>query len=136
MEGTSVDVVERSPDHIDFDLEDTVPPMRSARRWIADSLPDLDQSQLLDLLVIADALMTNAFEHASAPRRLRLRRPRGRRVVRVEVDDASPELLPVLGKPGGRGLHNRGLLLVNRLSCGWGVDPCAGHKTVWGEVGA
>ncbi|MBB5801558.1 hypothetical protein F4560_001326 [Saccharothrix ecbatanensis] len=134
-----MDVVERSPDHIDFDLEDNVPPMRRARTWITENLPDLDRSQLLDLLVIADALLTNAFEHASAPRRLRLRRlrrPRGGRVVRVEVDDASPELLPVLGKPGARGLHNRGLLLVNRLSSGWGVDPHERHKTVWGEVGA
>jgi hypothetical protein len=131
-----VDVVERSPDHIDFDLEDAVPPMRRARMWITENLPDLDRSQLLDLLMIADALLTNAFEHASAPRRLRLRRPRGERVVRVEVDDASPERLPVLGKPGARGLRNRGLLLVNRLSSGWGVDPHERHKTVWGEVGA
>ncbi|WP_447007462.1 ATP-binding protein [Saccharothrix isguenensis] len=131
-----MDVVERSPDHIDFDLEETVPPMRSARRWIAENLPDLDRARLLDLLVIADALLTNAFEHASAPRRLRLRLPQEEGVVRVEVDDASPELLPVLGKPGATGLHHRGLLLVNRLSCGWGVAPHARHKTVWGEVAA
>ncbi len=128
-----MDVVERSPDHVDLDLEDTVPPVRRARRWIAENVPDLDQSTLLDLLLIADALLTNAFEHATAPRRLRLTRCAGH-VVRVEVYDASPQLLPVLGKPGGRGLRSRGLLLVNRLASRWGVNPETGHKAVWGEV--
>ncbi|WP_374202977.1 ATP-binding protein [Saccharothrix sp. S26] len=107
--------------------------MRRARRWIIENVPEVDQSTLLDLLLIADALLTNAFEHARAPRRLRLSHHDGR-VVRVEVHDASPELLPVLGKPGGRGVRHRGLLLVNRLASRWGVDPRTGHKVVWGEV--
>ncbi|OKI23207.1 hypothetical protein A6A25_35370 [Saccharothrix sp. CB00851] len=128
-----MNVVDRSADHVDFDLEDTVPPVRRARRWITENVPELDQSTLLDLLLIADALLTNAFEHASAPRRLRLSH-RGGHVVRVEVHDGSPELLPVLGKPGSRGPRNRGLLMVNRLASRWGVDPELGHKAVWGEV--
>ncbi|NUT47160.1 MAG: ATP-binding protein [Saccharothrix sp.] len=129
-----MDVVERSADHVDFDLEDTVPPVRRARKWIVENAPELDKSTLLDLLLIADALLTNAFEHATAPRRLRLSRHHAGHVVRVEVHDSSPELLPVLGKPGGRGLHHRGLLLVNRVASRWGVDPRAGYKAVWGEV--
>ena len=131
-----MDVVERSADHVDFDLADTVPPVRRARRWITQNVPDLDQSTLLDLLLIADALLTNAFEHATAPRRLRLSHQCDGHVVRVEVHDASPELLPVLGKPGGRELHHRGLLLVNRLASRWGFDPRPGYKAVWGEVAA
>jgi hypothetical protein len=128
-----VDVVERSVDPVDFDLEVPVPPLRRARRWIVANVPELDQYKLLDLLLIADALLTNAFEHAIAPRRLRLSHRDGR-IVRVEVHDASPELLPVLGKPGGRGPRNRGLLLVNRLAFRWGVDPEHSYKAVWGEV--
>ncbi|ONI85144.1 hypothetical protein ALI22I_30095 [Saccharothrix sp. ALI-22-I] len=107
--------------------------MSRARKWITANASVLDKSQLLDLLLITDALLTNAFEHALEPRRLRLSHPPGG-LVRVEVDDASPERLPVLGKLGGRGLHHRGLLLVNRLSSRWGVDPQVGYKTVWGEV--
>ena len=128
-----MNVVERSADQVDFELEDVFPPVRHARRWITENVPELDQSTLLDLLLIADALLTNAFEHATAPRRLRLSHREGR-VVRVDVFDASPELLPVLGKPGDHGLRNRGLLLVNRLASRWGVDPEAGYKAVWGEV--
>ncbi|WP_367128632.1 hypothetical protein [Saccharothrix sp. HUAS TT1] len=129
-----MNVVERPFDNVDFVMGETVPPVRRARRWITEAVPELDQARRLDLLLIADALLTNAFEHALAPRRLRLSRPRGGRVVRVEVHDASPELLPVLGKPGARGLRNRGLLLVNRLASCWGVDPRSGYKAVWGEV--
>ncbi|MEV8442403.1 ATP-binding protein [Actinosynnema sp. NPDC051121] len=128
-----MDVVERSSDHVDFDLEDTVPPVRRARKWITENVPELDPSKRLDLLLIADALLTNAFEHATAPRRLRLTHADGR-VVRVEVYDASPERLPVLGKPGGLGPRHRGLLLVNRLASRWGVDPELSYKAVWGEV--
>ncbi|KOX19960.1 hypothetical protein ADK67_32265 [Saccharothrix sp. NRRL B-16348] len=117
-------------------MEDTVPPVRRARRWITENVPELDQSTLLDLLLIADALLTNAFEHATAPRRLRLSHRSDGHVVRVEVHDASPQLLPVLGKPGRREPHNRGLLLVNRLASRWGVDPRTGYKAVWGEVAA
>ncbi|MFI9007822.1 ATP-binding protein [Actinosynnema sp. NPDC053489] len=125
--------VERSGAHVDFALEGSVPPIRRARGWIVDNVSDLGPAKLLDLLLIADALLTNAFEHAAAPRRLRLSRGDGR-VVRVEVHDASPELLPVLGRPGGRGTRDRGLLLVNRLASRWGIDPGSGHKAVWGEV--
>ena len=129
-----MDVVERSADPVDFDLEETHPPVRRARGWIVENIPELDQYKLLDLLLIADALLTNAFEHAEAPRRLRLSRRPDAHVVRVEVHDGSPELLPVLGKPGGRGLRHRGLLLVNRLAFRWGVDPEHNYKAVWGEV--
>ncbi|XVS61108.1 ATP-binding protein [Actinosynnema sp. CA-299493] len=131
-----MDVVERSGDHVDFDLEDTVPPVRRARRWITENVPELDGSTLLDLLLIADALLTNAFEHATAPRWLRLSHRSDGHVVRVEVYDASPELLPVLGRPDGWEPHDRGLLLVNRLASRWGVDPQSACKVVWGEVAA
>jgi hypothetical protein len=131
-----VNVVERSLDHVDFDLEENFPPVRRARRWITENVPELDAPTLLDLLLIADALLTNALEHARSPRRLWLSRQSGGHVVRVEVHDASPELLPVLGKPGELGLGHRGLLLVNRVASRWGVDPRAGYKSVWGEVTA
>ncbi|MFE2751632.1 ATP-binding protein [Actinosynnema sp. NPDC059335] len=127
-----MDVVRPPVDPVDFDLECGATSVRRARRWITGNVLDLDQAKRLDLLLIADALVTNAFEHAGSPRRLRLSRRGDLRVVRVEVLDASPELLPVLGRPGS--LRHRGLRLVNRLASRWGVDPRPEYKSVWGEV--
>ncbi|GAA2696288.1 MULTISPECIES: ATP-binding protein [Actinosynnema] len=98
------------------------------RERVAAALPGAERDRLLDLLMVVNALVENALEHAEGPRELRLTRS----PVRVEVDDASPQLLPVLGRPGRR---HRGLLLVNRLASRWGVLPSAGVKTVWAEAG-
>ncbi|ACU35869.1 ATP-binding protein [Actinosynnema pretiosum subsp. pretiosum] len=98
------------------------------RERVAAALPGAERDRLLDLLMVVNALVENALEHAEGPRELRLCRS----PVRVEVDDASPQLLPVLGRPGRR---HRGLLLVNRLASRWGVLPSAGVKTVWAEAG-
>lgn len=129
-----MDVVRSLRDRDDLDLGETVRSFPRVRRWIATRVPDLDRQRLLDVLLVADALLTNAFEHAAGPRRLRLSRSQDRRVVRVEVVDASPQLLPVLGRPDRHGLRQRGLLLVNRLSVHWGVLPRHDHKRVWSEV--
>ncbi|WP_440901515.1 ATP-binding protein [Actinosynnema sp.] len=98
------------------------------RERVAAALPGVERDRLLDLLMVVNALVENALEHAEGPRELRL----CRWPVRVEVDDASPQLLPVLGRPGRR---HRGLLLVNRLASRWGVLPSTGVKTVWAEAG-
>lgn len=128
-----MDVVEPPCDHIDLDREVGFP-LHRARRWITGSFPDVSPERLSTLLLVADALLANAFEHAAGPRRVRLLRPPDRALVRVEVDDASPHLLPVLGRPGAADPRHRGLLLVNRLSSLWGVTPRVDHKTVWAEV--
>lgn len=51
--------------------------------------------------------------------------------IRVEVGDRSPGL-PVERSPGAT--SGRGLLIVDRLTDAWGVDPTPGGKTVWAEL--
>ncbi len=85
-------------------------------------------------MVVAQ-LVGNAYRHALAPRRVRLRRVPGHDLVEVEVEveDGSPSRLPVLGRldTPERG---RGLLMVDRPWVDWGHRPGTDRKTVWVEV--
>lgn len=58
----------------------------------------------------------------------------GRRL-RVEVWDGSSEL-PRPRRAGERAENGRGLLLVELLSVGWGVESQADGKVFWFEIGA
>jgi anti-sigma regulatory factor (Ser/Thr protein kinase) len=54
-------------------------------------------------------------------------------LLRIEVHDASRRH-PVVKSPGADSTTGRGLLLVNELSDGWGVEPRdPGGKVVWTE---
>jgi hypothetical protein len=53
--------------------------------------------------------------------------------VRVEVEDESPEW-PVVRAMDRDALNGRGLILVDRLSTGWGVLAGTRGKTVWFTV--
>ncbi|WP_461118558.1 ATP-binding protein [Saccharothrix stipae] len=94
---------------------------------------EVDEQRVADLVLIAAELVGNARRHAEGPWRMRLLRVDERHVVRVEVEDHSPSLLPVLGRsddPAAGG----GLLLINRLSVRWGFDHHEDRKVVWAEV--
>ncbi|MER6302030.1 ATP-binding protein [Kitasatospora sp. NPDC001539] len=84
-----------------------------------------------DVLVATAELLTNACVHGGGTRVLVLDYRPG--VERVEVSDhnqAQPRLRPdARGQPGGYGL-----LVVERLTAGWGVTADAGGKTVWTEL--
>ncbi len=101
--------------------------------WVAQVAYEVDESRVADLALIATELVGNARRHADGPWRMRLRRVVGRQVVRVEVEDRSPSLLPVLGRPDDP-TAGSGLLLVNRLSVRWGFDHHGDRKVVWAEV--
>ncbi|MFE9749924.1 ATP-binding protein [Saccharothrix saharensis] len=94
---------------------------------------EVDERSVTDLALIAAELVGNARQHAEGPWRMRLLRVDGRHVVRVEVEDRSPSLLPVLGRPDDP-TAGSGLLLVNRLSVRWGFDHHEDRKVVWAEV--
>ncbi|WP_342787255.1 ATP-binding protein [Saccharothrix saharensis] len=94
---------------------------------------EVDERRVTDLALIAAELVGNARQHAEGPWRMRLLRVAERRVVRVEVEDRSPSLLPVLGRPDDPAAGS-GLLLVNRLSVHWGFDRHEDRKVVWAEV--
>jgi two-component sensor histidine kinase len=83
-----------------------------------------------DAVLVTDELVSNAHRHGAAPRSCRLALVDGGRRLRVEVDDASP-VMPRKRTPDRTG--GRGLVLVDQLATGWGVDRYDGHKTVWAE---
>ncbi|WP_367128391.1 ATP-binding protein [Saccharothrix sp. HUAS TT1] len=100
--------------------------------WVRQVAHGVDGRRVDDLVLIVAELVANARAHAAGPWRMRLYRVDDRGVVRVEVEDRSPSLLPVLGRaddPSGGGL-----LLVNRLSVHWGFDRKEDRKAVWAEV--
>jgi anti-sigma regulatory factor (Ser/Thr protein kinase) len=96
----------------------------------------VDAAELGRLLVLTSEVVTNAVVHAGADagREIGLRLSRGRGAVRVGVSDLGSGGVPVVRdldpfEPGGLGL-----LMVERMSERWGVDPRGerGHE-VWFE---
>jgi anti-sigma regulatory factor (Ser/Thr protein kinase) len=89
-------------------------------------------------LLVAE-LTTNAVRHGRVPGRdfrLRLSSDARRRLIRIEVSDASSDR-PSTGAPTpSSGVESgRGLLLVDVLATRWGVTPRVPvGKTVWAEV--
>ncbi|GAA2698325.1 MULTISPECIES: ATP-binding protein [Actinosynnema] len=125
-------IVERPGERIDVVLHDDDPPLARMRKWTSATLAELGVADAVDTQLVGNALLSNAFRHAIAPRCFRLRLVRD--VVRVEVEDGSPQLLPVLSRFEPLQPTGRGLLLVNRLATLWGVVQGATAKTVWAEI--
>ncbi|GAA3464972.1 ATP-binding protein [Saccharothrix longispora] len=119
-------------DGVDRHVDD--PPSAAAvGEWLRQVAYGVDPRHVADLALITTELLANAHRHAEGPWRVRVFRVEG--AVRVEVQDRSPSLLPVLGR-ADRPDSGSGLLLVNRLSVHWGVSLAAQHKVVWAEVPA
>ncbi|MET8507590.1 SpoIIE family protein phosphatase [Streptomyces sp. NPDC004787] len=86
-----------------------------------------------EIELVADELMTNALMHTDGGAVVTLRMLAGpEHRLRVEVEDRS-SALPRRREAGDAGVSGRGLLLVERLSDRWGVDPRGGGKCVWCE---
>jgi two-component sensor histidine kinase len=102
------------------------------RRWVASFLPHLERDRLHDVLLVADELAANAYQHAGGPQHLRMAVHPGGAGLTVEVDDPSP-VWPVVRAPATQG---RGLRLVGLLAERWGcqLDAGRGGKTVWARV--
>lgn len=111
------------------------PALAQLRAWLRDRLADEAPNAVSDAELAVTELVANAYEHARGAITVRLRPIRERAVLRVEVEDGSPELPPRPqpgpdhGQPRGRGL-----LLINALSTAWGVLRAPGRKTVWVEI--
>lgn len=121
--------------HHEFHLDDHEGlPLSQVRAWVRTVLADVDPDLVADTELIATELAANAFEHAQAPRLIRLGHDDTGGVVRIEVDDAAPDVLP---KPGTSTLgefRGRGLVLIKSMGAAWGVDRHADRKTVWAEI--
>ncbi|MEU3984199.1 SpoIIE family protein phosphatase [Streptomyces sp. NPDC026672] len=98
----------------------------TVRAWGARSRAD-------EIELAADELITNALMHTEGSAVVTLRAlGGGDSRLRVEVEDSS-SALPRRRDAGESGVSGRGLLLVDRLADGWGVEARGGGKCVWCE---
>ncbi|HEX4225888.1 MAG TPA: ATP-binding protein [Pseudonocardiaceae bacterium] len=112
----------------------SIPPLTELRTWLRGLLADQAPELLIDIELVVTELVTNAYEHTGRLLAVRVSRPVDRPVLRVEVDDGAPELLPRPGASTRGGFRGRGLLMVEGISKKWGVDRGDEHKTVWVEI--
>ncbi|MFD5827186.1 ATP-binding protein [Lentzea sp. NPDC060358] len=119
-------------------LPEDSPPLVHIRRWLRATFRGCRDDLLDDILLVCTELVSNAYDHACGPRDVRVARDAGGRVIRVEVDDASPRVLPTPGVSSIGSFRGRGMTLVNALASDWGVRTGGERKTVWAEfaVGA
>ncbi|MET7438762.1 SpoIIE family protein phosphatase [Streptomyces sp. NPDC004082] len=99
----------------------------AVRAWGADDRAD-------EIELVADELITNALMHTEGAAVVTLRALTGGadRRLRVEVEDSS-SALPRRREAGESGVSGRGLLLVDLLTDGWGVEARGGGKCLWCE---
>ncbi len=110
------------------------PPLAELRRLIRAALHREDADCVSDAELVMTELVTNAYDHADQPRRLHVWRLGEPVTVRIEVDDAGRDTLPVVGTSRLGSLRGRGLIMVTRLSQKWGVSLHRVGKTVWAEI--
>ena len=120
---------------IDVDLQLYVtPPLADLRAHIRLLLADEDGDCVEDVELLATELVSNAYDHGVRPLSARLWRPERRKLVRLEVDDANPNHLPVLGVSRFGANRGRGLIMVDQLAQRWGSAVRSWGKTIWAEV--
>lgn len=106
----------------------------AARRFVADALDAWGCQYLCDAALLGvSELVTNAVVHAGSPAELHLRWQGAR--LRVEVRDSDPTPIPHR-RPAAttEDTHGRGLLLVDAVADGWGVQDGEDGKVVWFEL--
>ncbi|MFF1730777.1 ATP-binding protein [Streptomyces sp. NPDC058247] len=91
----------------------------------------------LEVQLCVSELLGNVIRHVGegTPVRVRVARAGGA-VIRVEVTDPDPRVLPVLLDATGEDESGRGLVLLDAVARRWGVEQGAASKTVWCEVEA
>ena len=121
--------------HHEFHLDDhEVLPLSQVRAWIRVVLADVDPDLVADTELIATELAANAYEHALAPRLIRLDHRSDDGIVRLEVDDAAPNAPLTPGASTLGAFRGRGLVLIKSMGADWGVDRYDDRKTVWAEI--
>jgi anti-sigma regulatory factor (Ser/Thr protein kinase) len=104
---------------------------RRARRFLRDRMREWRLGVQADVaLLLVSELVNNAVLHARTDIAVVVHVAGGR--LRVAVHDGSPADVRI--RRGGGGDAGRGLLLVERLSDGWGVERTGSGKGVWFEL--
>ncbi|RDI19266.1 ATP-binding protein [Lentzea flaviverrucosa] len=116
-----------------YELDRDLADIGRVRRWAEASLSGLHQDELVDVLLVVTELVTNVYDHARFPARVRLRKSGEPCVVAVTVEDSSPSA-PVLRPFSPDSVRSRGLLIVNQLTKQWGVVQRAVGKSVWALI--
>jgi anti-sigma regulatory factor (Ser/Thr protein kinase) len=103
----------------------------TVRRFVRDGLRALGPNVVEDGVLLAGELAANVVEHARTGYEVRLVVAGVR--ARIEVADGSAVLPAVrdLAEGADRG---RGLMLLERLACAWGVEQRPEGKCVWFEL--
>jgi two-component sensor histidine kinase len=83
-----------------------------------------------DVQLLVTEMVSNSYEHGRRPLSARLRRLRRERLIRLEVDDANPTGLPVVGSSRLGSTRGRGMVLVDRLADRWGTAVRCWGKTL------
>ncbi|QNP71393.1 SpoIIE family protein phosphatase [Streptomyces roseirectus] len=107
-----------------------------ARHQLRDLLHDWPSPDQLDSAVLLlSELLTNVLVHTDADALMlaEITGPPGARRLRVEVTDPSDDL-PHKRRPGELASSGRGLVLLDLLADGWGVDPRGEGKSIWFEL--
>ncbi|MFS8103115.1 ATP-binding protein [Lentzea alba] len=120
------------PAHV-LELDREAADLGRVRRWAQATLSGLHQDDLVDVLLVVTELVTNVYDHARFPARLRLRRSAGPCLISVLVEDASSSA-PVLRPSSPDSVRGRGMVLVNQLAKQWGVVRRTAGKSVWALV--
>jgi anti-sigma regulatory factor (Ser/Thr protein kinase) len=116
-----------------LELTDTGPDTGKVRRWAESVLGNLHEDDLLDVLLVITELVSNVYDHARFPARLKLRKSTKPCTVSIVTEDASPTL-PQLQPSSPGSVRGRGLVMVDKLSKKWGVARRAMGKCVWAVV--
>ncbi|WP_143673294.1 ATP-binding protein, partial [Streptomyces griseiscabiei] len=120
------------PGHVaTWDLPGAPAIVSKARKLVSARLGDwgLQEDSFVTELLVSE-LVTNAIRHASPPIRLRLIYEHH---LTCEVSDGS-STAPHLRRARAHDEGGRGLLLVARLSRGWGTRHTRDGKTIWAET--
>lgn len=110
------------------------PPLSIVRIWVTEVLAGMSEECVADAVLLVNELVSNVYDHATPPCRVRVSELADQHLVRVEVDDGEADLLPVMGASRLGKYRGRGLLLVERVAERWGISRRAWGKTVWAEV--
>jgi DNA-binding NarL/FixJ family response regulator len=105
---------------------------RLARRFVRRALERWKGKSEVDLVeLLVSELVTNSLVHARSDVEVSV--TVDSQLARVSVFDSSLEP-PVRRAPGADNASGRGLLMLDALSSGWGVDLTPRGKSVWFEI--
>jgi anti-sigma regulatory factor (Ser/Thr protein kinase) len=114
-------------------LEPNARSVRLGRDLIHRVLAGADEDRVETAAILTDELVANAVTHGRPPISLAINQDA--RGVTVQVTDCGPGT-PVPRSAAPVAESGRGLVIVDVLSDGWGVDDLPGGKRVWFRIAA